>query len=619
MDIVLDTCLSPVKVYNSLTNSYDSFPCGHCINCHRSKQSSWRNRLTTELLCSDRHALFITLTYSNEHLPLVTVDPSTLEVVDITHTRFNRDSTFERVSLFDKFKSENLIDDLPFYRDSELGFTELPSDFPHYVVSRRLNSPIVFDTSNTFAVALKKDVQDFVRRLRTNLSRCSSLCGKDLSFSYFICSEYGPTTFRPHYHGILFFNDYTVSEYAHTCCIYDSWQKCALSDDPEYAVSQRITSNKGVSDYVSKYVTCDSSVPSLLRYEPFNSFHLSSKKNPIGSSAFKINDVPTMFDKGTTFRVQSYFDKDTHEFVTNNIEFPRSSWSRVFPKFLCSKLLSFRQFSALFRRISYFAEHPDEPIPDYRPYLSSFYGLDCINPLRNEPYYRSVTRHTYEPYFNPATGVAFVQEKVESIWRHLTGSISSDTPLYFSHDYVTPNSNYKITSSDVILRILDSPYFVDLYLFGFDQNRCAFRKILSNMRTYDWCRDYEYYLGLYNRFSVIQFSKRLKTVFEYAHSALSTTSQEWTPELVREIYPSFVDSFPEDIELIDSHPFDLDFLLESSFGLSISEFYDDSGKRIPLNFLFGIQRRGSYYEDTVLKSRIHKHKRKCNHDRTLSL
>lgn len=42
----------------------------------------------------------------------------------------------------------------------------------------------------------KRDVQLFLKRLRKSLS--------DVKIKYFIVSEYGPTTYRPHYHCIIF-------------------------------------------------------------------------------------------------------------------------------------------------------------------------------------------------------------------------------------------------------------------------------------------------------------------------------------------------------------------------------------------------------------------------------
>lgn len=44
----------------------------------------------------------------------------------------------------------------------------------------------------------KRDVQLFFKRLRKDLEK------EGIRIKYFLCSEYGPTTFRPHYHCIIF-------------------------------------------------------------------------------------------------------------------------------------------------------------------------------------------------------------------------------------------------------------------------------------------------------------------------------------------------------------------------------------------------------------------------------
>lgn len=69
----------------------------------------------------------------------------------------------------------------------------------------------------------KVDIQLWIKRNRMRFER---LFNRKVDFKYFICSEYGPNTGRPHYHGILFteisktfitsmFNDWN-SEYGFT-------------------------------------------------------------------------------------------------------------------------------------------------------------------------------------------------------------------------------------------------------------------------------------------------------------------------------------------------------------------------------------------------------------------
>ena len=47
----------------------------------------------------------------------------------------------------------------------------------------------------------KVDIQLWIKRNRIKFERYFK---RDIDFKYFICSEYGPNTGRPHYHGIIF-------------------------------------------------------------------------------------------------------------------------------------------------------------------------------------------------------------------------------------------------------------------------------------------------------------------------------------------------------------------------------------------------------------------------------
>lgn len=62
-----------------------------------------------------------------------------------------------------------------------------------------------YNSNYILRVLRKKDVQNFLKKLRFNIST-SVNSDTDTSISYFLVGEYGPRTFRPHYHGILFFN-----------------------------------------------------------------------------------------------------------------------------------------------------------------------------------------------------------------------------------------------------------------------------------------------------------------------------------------------------------------------------------------------------------------------------
>lgn len=99
-------------------------PCGQCIGCRLDRSRDWANRCMLELR-DHKESVFVTLTYDNDHVPIVTS----------------------------------------------------PSG----------NSVMTLD---------KRDFQLFIKRLRKSLG--------EQKIRYYACSEYGPQTYRPHYHAIIF-------------------------------------------------------------------------------------------------------------------------------------------------------------------------------------------------------------------------------------------------------------------------------------------------------------------------------------------------------------------------------------------------------------------------------
>lgn len=60
------TCLAPVVLKSGIT-----VPCGKCLNCLSDRRNEWSIRLAIHTEYSARMPLFLTLTYDNDHLPLV--------------------------------------------------------------------------------------------------------------------------------------------------------------------------------------------------------------------------------------------------------------------------------------------------------------------------------------------------------------------------------------------------------------------------------------------------------------------------------------------------------------------------------------------------------------------
>lgn len=116
-------CEKPIIIRKPGTSAFQNekiaVPCGQCFACQYNKAFSWAVRIMHERACH-KDAVFVTLTYDEEHLPRV---------------------------------------------------------------------------SNNQGTLVKKDLQNFFKRLRKNT--CKRL-------RYFACGEYGESYARPHYHCIIF-------------------------------------------------------------------------------------------------------------------------------------------------------------------------------------------------------------------------------------------------------------------------------------------------------------------------------------------------------------------------------------------------------------------------------
>lgn len=114
----------------------------------------------------------------------------------------------------------------------------------------------------------KRDIQLFLKRLRKNF--------QPIKLRYFIVSEYGPTTYRPHYHGIIFglprlHNDDLVNKSKITKIIGDVWNNGFVTLDS--VTFSRIA-------YVTKYMACVTHLPDYLP----KPFRLMSRNPGIGYS-----------------------------------------------------------------------------------------------------------------------------------------------------------------------------------------------------------------------------------------------------------------------------------------------------------------------------------------------
>lgn len=201
-------CYSPITIINPCkyidVNRKDRFllqvPCSNCADCQQRKSAEWNFR-----------------TY------------------------------YEFINLFESYPKGYVYFDTLTYSDAHLPhLSDLMSELPSVPCFRT------------------KDVQNFLKRLRINLSRKFNI-DKD-AFSYFIASEYGSLHGRPHYHILLFIRSY-IDPLKLSVLVSSSWNLGRTDGVPyqsNFYVSQHnVIRNKRLGDilaavkYVTKYVEKD--------------------------------------------------------------------------------------------------------------------------------------------------------------------------------------------------------------------------------------------------------------------------------------------------------------------------------------------------------------------------
>lgn len=106
------------------------------------------------------------------------------------------------------------------------------------------NVPFFEVDGKKYLTVWKQDIKDWIKRFRTNYERLTGVKG----IRYFLCSEYGPKTKRPHYHCIFFGLDKNDIYLA-----LQDWQArfgFTLAKDIDYSEQKSLECS---ARYVSKY------------------------------------------------------------------------------------------------------------------------------------------------------------------------------------------------------------------------------------------------------------------------------------------------------------------------------------------------------------------------------
>lgn len=250
----VSSCRNPIITQDTNGNSI-CVPCGHCADCNNKRAVRYTG-MAINASQEHRYTYMITLKYDEVNVPrmyLKEVDDM-IYCIDITKRPMKTKGKFKKLKTYGQvihsFPKDEHFDE--FYKKADI-YSKMVAKKPF----------------KNLRWCCAEDFQNFIKRLRFRFSQVL-----DSSFSFFAVSEYGPQTFRPHFHVLLFFDDWRMFKYLREFII-KSWKFGSLrTESPD--------TNEGVCSYVASYLNSTSHLPhylnsKLTRPRSFHSQFLGAK------------------------------------------------------------------------------------------------------------------------------------------------------------------------------------------------------------------------------------------------------------------------------------------------------------------------------------------------------
>ena len=334
----LSFCQSPRYVYTS-TGQRVLVKCGSCPLCLTAKSAKYTQLCELEEYKS-KYCAFVTLTYRDEDIPKCVFDTAFMH-----YNYFDGDDNFSSVvcpirSLcprdenFNEFIGEQWFDvDKPL-SPQILDAYKRTCPRSKYNYHKFIGSCITTDDGvSCFGYLLRSDVTNFLKRVR---SKCSYY--HDEKVRFYLCAEYGPKTYRPHFHVLFFFDSPEVFRKLRAYCS-ESWKY----GNCDYSISRH-----QCGSYVSSYVNSTADLP--MRYKGRTLLKtFSSHSNFLGASFF-CSLAPYLLDytsKVYSTFVERIFGKE------RSISPTLSHYSSVLPRLPYSSSHSHREILELLNSASY--------------------------------------------------------------------------------------------------------------------------------------------------------------------------------------------------------------------------------------------------------------------------
>lgn len=272
----VDHCQHRSFITNRYNGARIAVDCGQCDYCIHKKAQKASMRVKTAG-SAFKYSYFVTLTYDNEHVPLMVCKVLHSDYDDaigisgdihfgheyhkyipVSEYQCDDDSMLRHIFFkqvqgtvpFDReIKEYAPIEDNWFLSMDAIRsfiYKTQSVDKTDYPASKQ------YGRDNLIPFLNYVDVQNYIKRLRKYLYK---QLGSYETLHFYAVGEYGPVHFRPHYHILLFTNSEEVSKVLRYC--HDKSWKFGRSD---FQIARG-----GASSYVSSYVNSLSSAPLLYR------------------------------------------------------------------------------------------------------------------------------------------------------------------------------------------------------------------------------------------------------------------------------------------------------------------------------------------------------------------
>ena len=251
-------CTHNKWVHNRYTGEALYVQCGVCPSCQQEKADRLYARICAHERKGNRFSIFVTLNYNNQSLPYVLLD----EVIDspscfnvYRHIKF----TTSRNKVGRGFHTDRI------YGRNVIG-TITPNQFDFNRNYLEDVSSVVLPQNwkyerTAVGIAFGKDFGDFIKRFKINLTRYYGIPSDKDHMAFVRVQEYGPTTFRPHFHFKMDFPE-CYSKY------YEAIRRSIIQAWP-YCSRRQIKENIGIAvagqRYISSYTCRPSGYPDFLK------------------------------------------------------------------------------------------------------------------------------------------------------------------------------------------------------------------------------------------------------------------------------------------------------------------------------------------------------------------